>query len=117
MRLKRKNDERFEWLTFKSITLSIDEQNGAETSLQKMDSVEAIRRFTADLSCGILSAMTTKQTAIETLKSLPEDATWEDIQERINFIAGVRMGLQELNAGKGIPHKKVRKEFAQWFLD
>lgn len=61
--------------------------------------------------------MTTKQTAIETLKCLPEDATWEDVQERINFIAGVRMGLQELDAGKGIPQQEVREEFAQWLSD
>ena len=41
--------------------------------------------------------MTIRHTAIETLKQLPEDATWEDVQERINFVAGVRKGLRELD--------------------
>ena len=56
--------------------------------------------------------MSTKELAIRSLQELPEDATWEDVQERINFIAGVRRGLRELDEGKGIPHDRVREEFA-----
>jgi hypothetical protein len=58
--------------------------------------------------------MSTKDLAIEVIKRLPEDATWDDIQERINFVAGVRKALRELDEGKGIPHDKIREEFAEW---
>jgi predicted transcriptional regulator len=58
--------------------------------------------------------MTTKELAIRSIKELPENATWEDIQERINFIAGVRKGLRELDEGKGIGHERVREEFKEW---
>jgi len=58
--------------------------------------------------------MTTKEIAMRTIEELPEEATWEDIQERINFIAGVRKGLRELDEGKGIPHDRVKEEFAEW---
>ena len=58
--------------------------------------------------------MTTKEIALKTIEQLPEDASWEDIQERINFVAGVRKGLRELDEGLGIPHDKVREEFAEW---
>jgi len=58
--------------------------------------------------------MTTKEIAIRNIQELPEDATWEDIQERINFVAGVRKGLRELDEGKGIPHELVREEFKEW---
>lgn len=61
--------------------------------------------------------MTTKETAIHTIEDLPEDATWDDVQERINFVVGVRRGLRELDEGKGIPHDRVREEFAQWLAD
>jgi len=61
--------------------------------------------------------MTTKEAAIKTIQDLPDDATWEDVQERINFVAGVRKGIRELNEGKGIPHEKVREEFAEWLKD
>jgi predicted transcriptional regulator len=56
--------------------------------------------------------MTTKEIALKTIEQLPKDASWEDIQERINFVAGVRKGLRELDEGKGIPHDKVKEEFA-----
>ena len=44
--------------------------------------------------------MTTKDHAIKVIQELPEDATWDDIQERINFMAGVRKGLRELDEGE-----------------
>ncbi len=58
--------------------------------------------------------MTTKEIALKTIEQLPENASWEDIQERINFIVGVRKGLRELDEGQGIPHEKVKEEFAEW---
>ena len=58
--------------------------------------------------------MTTKEIAVQTIERLPDDTTWDDIKERIDFIAGVRKGLCELDEGKGIPHHQVREEFAQW---
>ena len=61
--------------------------------------------------------MTTKEMAIHTIEDLPEDATWDDVQERINFVVGVRKGFRELDEGKGIPHDRVKEEFAQWLTD
>jgi len=58
--------------------------------------------------------MSTKEIAINSIASLPENASWEDIQERINFIAGVRKGLKELDEGKAISHEKIREEFEEW---
>jgi len=58
--------------------------------------------------------MTIKQMAMKTIEELPEDASWEDIQERINFVAGVPKALRELDEGKAMPHDKVKEEFAEW---
>ena len=55
--------------------------------------------------------MTTKEIVINTIQSLPDDTNWESIQERVNFMAGVRKGIHELDEGKGIPHDQVKKEF------
>lgn len=60
--------------------------------------------------------MTTKEVAIKSIQELPEEATWEDIQEKISFVAGVRKGLRELDEGKGIPHERIREEFSEWLL-
>ncbi len=67
--------------------------------------------------CWYNICMTTKQIALKTINDLPEDASWEDIQERINFVAGVRKGLGELDEGNGIPHEKVKEEFAEWLTN
>ena len=61
--------------------------------------------------------MTSKEIAIKTIENLPEDASWEDIQERINFMAAVRKGLRELDDGKGVSHDRVRQEFAEWLTN
>jgi predicted transcriptional regulator len=61
--------------------------------------------------------MTSKEIALKTIERLPEDASWEDIQERINFIAAIRKGLHELDEGKGVSHDKVRQEFAEWLTN
>ena len=58
--------------------------------------------------------MTIKEVAVRSIQELPEDATWEDIQERINFVAGVRKGLRELDGGQGLSHEQVREEFREW---
>ncbi|MEW6459096.1 MAG: hypothetical protein AB1441_08530 [Bacillota bacterium] len=58
--------------------------------------------------------MTTKEIAIRSIQELPENATWEDIQERINFIAGIRKGIREIDEGKGIPHEHIRERFREW---
>jgi len=58
--------------------------------------------------------MTMKQQAIHAIEELPEDATWEDIQDRIHFVAGVRKAIRELDEGQGIPHDQIKQEIAAW---
>ena len=58
--------------------------------------------------------MTVKDIAIQTIRQLPPAAAWEEIQERINFGAGVRKGLREIDEGKGIAHEKVKRAGVKW---
>ncbi len=58
--------------------------------------------------------MNAKEAALHTIQELPDDSTWEEIQQRIDFMAGVRKGLTELDEGKGIDHKDIEREFAEW---
>ena len=59
-------------------------------------------------------AMTSKEMAIRVIQELPDTATWDEIQDRIRFVAAVRHGLTQLDEGKGIPHEEIREEFAEW---
>jgi hypothetical protein len=47
--------------------------------------------------------MSTKELAMETIKGLPEDATWREIEARIRLFAEVNMGCEELQRGDGTP--------------
>ena len=53
--------------------------------------------------------MTDKQRALEAVEGLPDDATVEDAIERLCFIAKVKKGIDELDAGQGVPHDEVKR--------
>jgi len=91
-------------------------------------SVEGLHKATTDFPQVFLSlqnllyvvyniGMTTKEIALKTIEQLPANASWEDIQERINFVAAVRKGLGELDESKGITHDKAKEEFAEWLTE
>jgi hypothetical protein len=54
--------------------------------------------------------MSNKQIVEDLLERIPEDASLHDIAREIEFIAGVRRGLDELDRGERIPIEEV--EFA-----
>jgi predicted transcriptional regulator len=58
--------------------------------------------------------MSTKELAINTIRDLPESATWEDIEERIRFLAAIERGRKDIREGKVVPHEEVKKQLAEW---
>jgi predicted transcriptional regulator len=58
--------------------------------------------------------MTAKEKVLQAIRSLPRDASIEDAMEKILFLAKVERGLAEAEAGKTIPHEKIRKKMAKW---
>ncbi len=60
--------------------------------------------------------MKAKELAIRKISELPDEATWEDIKVRIDFIAGVRKGLNELDEGKYFDHDEIKKDLKEWIL-
>jgi predicted transcriptional regulator len=58
--------------------------------------------------------MTTKDIAIKTIQDLPDSATWEDIEERVRFLAAIDRGLADIKAGKVIPHEQVKESLKEW---
>jgi len=53
--------------------------------------------------------MTDKQRVLDAVESLPDDATVEDAIERLCFIAKVKRGISELDAGQGVPHDEAKR--------
>ena len=58
--------------------------------------------------------MTTKEIAIQKIRELPDSATWEDIEERVRFVAAVEKGSEQIKEGRTIPHDQVKKNLESW---
>lgn len=45
--------------------------------------------------------MSKKELAMETIKGLPDNASWQEIEARIHLLAEVNMGYEQLQRGEG----------------
>jgi predicted transcriptional regulator len=58
--------------------------------------------------------MTEEEIVLETIRTLSDDCSLEEIAERIEFMAAVQKGLDQLDRGEGIPHEEVKRQLASW---
>lgn len=58
--------------------------------------------------------MTTKEQVLEAIRSLPEDATLEDVFERLYVLLKIEKGLAQIAAGEGIPHAEAKARMSRW---
>jgi len=61
--------------------------------------------------------MTAQGDAIHLIETLPDDATWGDVQESVHLAAGVWQACHALVERKAIPPTQLRAEFAAWFAE
>jgi predicted transcriptional regulator len=50
-----------------------------------------------------------KERAIEAIRGLPEDATVEDVMERLYFLAKVEEGMRQADAGQTMSHEEAKR--------
>ena len=60
--------------------------------------------------------MSTKQIVEDLLQKLPASVSLRDIAQEIEFVAGVRQGLAELDNGEGIPIEDIEREMPSWVI-
>ena len=73
---------------------------------------DATRRAASDEDVAYNSIMPeqlTRDRIIEALREMPPNATIDDAIERLVFMAKIEAGLNELDAGKGIPHDEAKR--------
>jgi predicted transcriptional regulator len=61
--------------------------------------------------------MTAKQLALEAIGELPEEASLEEIAERVEFLAAIQKGFDQLDRGEGIPHEELKRQIASWLTN
>jgi predicted transcriptional regulator len=52
--------------------------------------------------------MSDKQLALKTIERLPDDASLDAIAQRLEFVAGIRKGLDQIKKGETVPHEEVK---------
>ena len=57
---------------------------------------------------------TIKQTVIEMIERLPDDASVEDIMAELHFRQKVDEGLRQLDAGEGVQYDDARRRLGKW---
>ena len=51
---------------------------------------------------------------LKTVRELPDDCSIDEIADRIEFLAAVQKGLDQLDRGEGIPHDEIKRQLASW---
>ena len=60
--------------------------------------------------------MTKKQLVINVVRQLPDEATLEEIAERVAVLAGLREDKQAADQGLVVPHDKLQLRIVKWAL-
>ena len=58
--------------------------------------------------------MSDKQMVLDSIERLPENASLDVIAERVEFLAAVRKGLDQIERGQTVPHDEVKRQLATW---
>jgi len=57
---------------------------------------------------------TAKEQVQQILEELPESASLEDIQYHIYVRQKIQQGLEDVEAGRVVPHEEVEKRLSKW---
>jgi predicted transcriptional regulator len=58
--------------------------------------------------------MSDRETVLEIVKQLPPDVSLREILRKLEFIAAVREGFEEIEQGRGIPVEQVEQMVESW---
>ena len=59
---------------------------------------------------------TPKQQALDLIRRMADDCTWEQIEHRIVLNASIERGEADIAAGRMIPHEQVVAEMEAWLV-
>lgn len=58
--------------------------------------------------------MTQKEMVLDTIRELPDGVSVREIADRLEFLAAIQAGLDQLDRGEAIPHEEVKRQLAGW---
>lgn len=51
---------------------------------------------------------------LKAVQDLPEDASFEEVMERLHFLAKVEKGIEQADAGQTLSHSEVKEKMKKW---
>ena len=58
--------------------------------------------------------MSSKEIVIDLLQKLPEESSLMEIAQEIEFVAGIREGLAQLDRGESLTAEQLRERLRAW---
>jgi predicted transcriptional regulator len=58
--------------------------------------------------------MSQKELVLNAFTRLPDDCTFQDMAEKLRFLAAVQEGIDQLDRGETVSHEEVKKDLASW---
>ena len=58
--------------------------------------------------------MTPKQKTLLALGKLPEDASYDELQEEVKILAALDEAESDIREGRVVPHEEAKRRLAQW---
>ena len=58
--------------------------------------------------------MSDKELALDSIQRLPADARLETIAKRLEFLAAIRKGVDQIDRDETVPHEEVKRQLATW---
>ncbi|MBV9128393.1 MAG: hypothetical protein JO117_09935 [Verrucomicrobia bacterium] len=61
--------------------------------------------------------MTQKELVLDAIQELPDDASLDEIADRVEFIAAIQKGFDQLDRGEGLSHEELKRQLASWLTN
>lgn len=61
--------------------------------------------------------MSQKELVLEAIQELPDDVSIDQITDRVEFMAAIQKGIDDIDRGDTVPHEAIKKQLAAWLTE
>ena len=61
--------------------------------------------------------MSQKEIVLDAIQELPDDASIDQIADRVEFLAVIQKGIDDIDRGDTVPHEEIKKQLAAWLTE
>ena len=61
--------------------------------------------------------MSQKELVLDAIQELPDDASIDQIADRVEFLSEIQKGIDDIDCGDTVPHEEIKKQLAAWLTE